>query len=391
MSAGGKKKVWWIAVAAAAVLATILSRAAKDGACIVEAAYPEMGDISTSASAYGRIRPVEEVKISPDVSGEITDIFFDEGDTVKRGDLLLKIKQESYLTAIVRNEASLEGARKALEAQQKEAHLKKLEYERLQRLCESDAGCLAQLEQAEAAFECATARAGECRCQVEAAEAALQASLSELRKTLVYSPMDGVVTSLRIKRGERVVGTATMAGTEMLTIADLDRMETVVSLGENDICNVDIGDRVEIKPDALPGEVLTGHVSKIAYSAAGIVAAGASSDFEVRISIDSRSSKRLLPGMSATVIIHTGSKNNILTVPLQAVFLKDGRETVWKVDDRLQVSSATVSCGIQDFSRTEITGGLSSGDLIVTGPFQAVNKTLTEGARIKLSKDVETH
>ena len=391
MSAGGKKRGWWIAAATLAVLVAAIAGFGKKGVPVVEAAYPAIGQICRSASAYGRIRPVEEVKISPDVSGEITDIYFDEGDTVHRGDLLLKIKQESYLTAIAKNEASLGGARKALEAQQKETYLKQLEYERLQRLCESDACCLAQLEQAQLVFESATARTEECRCQVSAAEATLLAARSELRKTLIYSPMDGIVTSLKVKRGERVVGTATMAGTEMLTIADLDRMETVVSLGENDICSVSIADSVEIKPDALPGEVLAGHISKIASSAAGGTAAGASSDFEVRISIDSQSSKRLLPGMSATVVIHTGSKNNILTVPLQAVVLRQGQETVWKVDDRMQVHSVPVSCGIQDFSRTEITGGITAGDLIVTGPFQAVSKTLTEGAKVKLSKDGTLH
>ena len=174
-----------------------------------------------------------------------------------------------------------------------------------------------------------------------------------------------------------------MAGTEMMTIANLDRMELVVQLGENDICSVKIGDRAEIRPDASPSSVLEGSVQKIAVSSSGGSDYGSTTDFEVRISIDNQDVIRLLPGMSASVSIITGSKNDILTVPLQAVGGKDGRETVWTVDDKGRVRRVDVRCGIQDFNKVEICSGLSESDLVVTGPFQMVNGGLNPGDKVK--------
>lgn len=389
MGAGSRKKWWLAAVAVAVLAAVIIANTGGESALKVDAEHPCRGAITQIASAYGRIRPVDQVKISPDVSGEITDIYFAEGDTVKKGDLLLKIKQETYRSAVIRSQAALGSAIKGRDVAQIEAHLKRLEYDRLQQLYKSDATCLAQLEQAEMAYESAKARAEEAGFQVAAAEASLQTARSELGKTLVYAPMDGIITSLRVKRGERVVGTSTMAGTEMMTIADLGQMEVVVQLGENDICSVSTGDRVDIKPDAFASGTLPGLVNKIASSSVAEGAAGASSDFEVRIAIDSGHLDNLRPGMSATVTIHTGSKNDILTVPLQAVTVRDGREIVWTIDDNMRVHATPVGCGIQDFTKVEITSGLTPGDLIVSGPFQAVSKTLSEADKVKLNNGIK--
>jgi HlyD family secretion protein len=259
-----------------------------------------------------------------------------------------------------------------------------LEHERLERLCEHDAAPAAQLEQAAVELDAARARAEECECQIAVAEAQLEAARSELAKTMVYAPMEGTVTSLMVKPGERVVGTSTMAGTETMTIADLGRMELVVQVGENDIRSIKVEDRARIKPDAAPSTTLEGRVSKIALRATGAGAMNSATDFEVRINIDSQDVISLLPGMSASVVIDTGSKNDILTVPLQAIVIKDGLETVWTVDQRQQVHRRTVECGIQDFGRIEITAGLSEDDLVVAGPYQLINKNLSEGDRVKI-------
>ena len=384
MNAGKKRGVWWIAAAFCVALLTILAGRRGSSAAKVETAVCEKGSITQTASAYGRIRPVRQVKISPDVSGEITDIYFEEGDTVKRGDLLLKIKQESYLMAIARCRAALGSAIKARDAQAGEAHLREIEYQRLTALYENDASCLAQLQQAQIAFETAAARTGECEYRVAAEEASLAAARNELSKTLIYSPMDGIVSSIKVKPGERVVGTSTMAGTEMMTIADLESMEIVVDIGESDIISVSEGDEAQIKPDAAPGIILKGHVSRIAVCAAGDGQTGATTDFEVRISIDPQDVINLLPGMSASVLIVTGSKNDILTVPLQSLVVRDGRETVWMVCDDGRVRPVTVTCGIQDFGLIEICSGLKNGDRVVTGPFQTINKTLKEGDKVKI-------
>ena len=382
-SKNSKRKGWWIAAAAALTTAVALL-ATKDKSASVETVRPTRGDIVQSVSAFGRIRPVKEVKISPDVSGEIMEICFEEGDHVSKGDLLFKIKQDSYLLAIARCEATLGSALRARDAQRCELRLKELEHERLTRLCEHDAAPAAQREQAAMELDATRARAEECECQIAVAEAQLEAARSELAKTLVYAPMEGTVTSLLVKPGERVVGTSTMAGTEMMTIADLGRMELVVQIGENDIRSIAVADRARIKPDAAPSCSLEGSVAKIALRATGAGAFNSATDFEVRISIDNQDIISLLPGMSASVVIDTGSKNDILTVPLQAVVIKDGRETVWTVDQRQQAHLRAVECGIQDFSSIEIVSGLTEDDLVIAGPYQLINKNLSEGDRVKI-------
>lgn len=381
----GKGKVWWIAISAvvAVAIAVISSR---DKTPVVEVRKPALGSITQTASAFGRIQAVDQVTIAPDVSGEITEIYVDEGDTIKKSDLLLTIKQDSYLLAVERGAASLSSVIKARDAQRGEVKLRKLEYERTKKLFDGDAVPLSQLEQARAALETAEAREVEYEYRIAAEEASLKAAESELGKTMVYSPMDGVVTSLRVKKGERVVGTGTMAGTEVMTIADLNRMELVVEIGENDICNVKVGDKAEIKPDASPTHVLNGYVEKIALSASTGGSLGSTTDFKVKISIDYQEFIKLLPGMSASAVIITGSKNDILTVPLQAVTIRDGRETVWAVDERQRVRAVPVVCGIQDFSRVEICSGLDGDDLIVTGPFGLIAGGLSEGDKVKTER-----
>ena len=377
-------KKGWLIIAAVVAAAAVFILTMRRNKLEAETAHPVRGDIVQTVSAFGRIRPVKEVKISPDVSGEIVEICFDEGESVRKGELLFKIKQDSYLLAIARCEATLGSALKARDAQRCELQLKELEYKRLQQLCENDAAPASQLEQAQIELESATARTAECECQIAAAEASLEAARSELDKTMVYAPMAGTVTSLRVKPGERVVGTSTMAGTEMMTIADLGQMELVVQIGENDICNIKVGDSAKIKPDASPATSLEGTVTRIAVCATGGGNVSSATDFEVRISVDSQDVMTLLPGMSASVVIYTGSKNDILTVPLQAIVLNGGRETVWTVDSRQQVSRRTVECGIQDFSKIEITSGLEESDLVVIGPYQLINKTLKERDKISI-------
>lgn len=383
-----KKRGWYITASAAALTAALVLLPSNKGNDVAQTLRPERGQIVQTASAYGRIRAVEEVTISPDVSGEIVELRFEEGDRVNKGDLLFKIKQESYLLAISRCEAALGSTVKARDVQLCERRLKELEYNQLKQLIENDAAPAGQLDQAAIALETATARCEECECQIAVARSQLEAARSEMAKTAVYAPMSGTVTSLRVKSGERVVGTSTMAGTEIMTIADLDRMELVVKVGENDICNIKAGDKAQIKPDSSPDVSLDGQVTKMAVSASRGGAISSATDFEVHISIDSKQVTTLLPGMSASVVIFTGSKNDILTVPLQAIVIDGGKECVWTVDSKQQARLRQVQCGIQDFGRIEICGGLDESDLIVAGPYQLINKTLKEGDRINIGNDI---
>lgn len=383
-----KRRGWSIAAAAAALTTALILLPSNKGNDVAQTLRPERGEIVQTASAYGLISAVEEVTISPDVSGEIVELRFEEGDRVNRGDLLFKIKQESYLLAISRCEAALGSAIKARDVQQCERRLKELEYNQLKQLIENDAAPAGQLDQAAIALETATARCEECECQIAVARSQLEAARSEMAKTAVYAPMSGTVTSLRVKSGERVVGTSTMAGTEIMTIADLDRMELVVKVGENDICNIKAGDKAQIKPDSSPDVSMDGQVTKMAVSASRGGAISSATDFEVHISIDSKQVTTLLPGMSASVVIYTGSKNDILTVPLQAIVIDGGKECVWTVDSKQQARLRQVQCGIQDFGRIEICSGLDESDLIVAGPYQLINKTLREGDKINTGNDI---
>ena len=180
----GKGKVWWIAISAvvAVAIAVISSR---DKTPVVEVRKPALGSITQTASAFGRIQAVDQVTIAPDVSGEITEIYVDEGDTIKKSDLLLTIKQDSYLLAVERGAASLSSVIKARDAQRGEVKLRKLEYERTKKLFDGDAVPLSQLEQARAALETAEAREVEYEYRIAAEEASLKAAESELGKTMV--------------------------------------------------------------------------------------------------------------------------------------------------------------------------------------------------------------
>ena len=377
------------AAAAAAVVLVFATRDRSGDTISVEVAYPVKDSVTEVSSVYGKIRPARMVTISPDVSGEIVKLCFAEGDTVRKGDLLLTIRQDDYLLAVRRAEASLGSATARKEAARVELGLRVEEAARADSLHARNAVSKADLQCAVLAREVAACNMDEAVCQEEMAVAALEEARTQLAKTMVYAPASGVVTRMSVEPGERVVGTNTMSGTEMMTISDLGEMELVVELSESDVCRVKRGNTVRVKVDAAPDTTLYGHVSKIASSAAGALSLSGITNFEARISIDSQDVIRLLPGMSAAAEIITGSKNDILTLPLQSVFVRDGVQAVWTVDRSSTVHLKKVRCGIQDFQRVEILSGPGSDEKVVCAPFSAVNSTLHEGAKVKISNDYE--
>ena len=222
-----------------------------------------------------------------------------------------------------------------------------------------------------------------------------------LTKTVIYSPIDGIISSLSVEKGERVVGTSQMAGTEMLRIADFNMMEVLVDVNENDIIRITKGDTADIDVDAYPGRRFKGVVTQIANSAKNLTAATSAltdvTNFEVRIRLLPASYADLLekdpipfrPGMSASVEIETDRQDNALTVPLQAV---TSEECIFTYDpSTATVSSVKVSTGIQSIENIQITGGLEDADStwIVTGPYSTVNRVLEDG--MKVNADIEKH
>ena len=379
------------AVALAAVLYGILHR---DTGIPVTVSRPSKGLIVEKIPANGKIHPVTEVKISPDVSGEIVELNVDEGDRVSKGDLIIKIRQDVYISLRDRAEASLNST-KAQYQQQKAGFVQaEQNYLRNRQLYGQGAISLQEFQASTAEYEMAREQLKAAEYNIESASASLAEAVENLTKTVIYSPIDGIISSLSVEKGERVVGTSQMAGTEMLRIADFNMMEVLVDVNENDIIRISLNDTADIDVDAYPGRTFRGIVTQIANSAKNLTGTTASvtdvTNFEVKVRILPESYKDLLavdpipfrPGMSASVEIETDRKERVVTVPLQAVtqegfvFLYDSTASC--------VKAVKVTTGIQDIGDIEITSGLPSPDSvwIVTGPYGTVSKMLEDGMKV---------
>ena len=333
--------------------------------------------------ANGKIRPVTEVKISPDVSGEIIELNVDEGDRVRKGDLIIKIRQDVYISLKDRAEASLNSTKAQYRQQKAAFDQAEQNYNRNRDLYEKRAISLQEFEASTAEYGMAAEQLKAAEYNIESATASLSEAEENLIRTVIYSPIDGIISSLSVEKGERVVGTSQMAGTEML-----------VDVNENDIIRITKGDTADIDVDAYPGRTFKGVVTQIANSAKNLTAATSAltdvTNFEVRIRLLPASYADLLendpipfrPGMSASVEIETDRQDNALTVPLQAV---TSEECLFTYDpSTATVSSVKVSTGIQSIEKIQITGGLEEADSlwIVTGPYSTVNRVLEDGMKV---------
>ncbi len=393
-------------------------------------------------TANGKIQPETEVKISPDVSGEIVELHIEEGDEVKEGDLLLKIKPDVYLSALDRMKATLNSSKANLanskaRLSQIEAQFEstKLSYERNKKLWEQKAISQAEWESALSAYqmgkaevEAARENVNAAKFSVKSAEASLNEAQENLTKTTIYAPMNGTISMLNVEKGERVVGTMQMAGTEMLRIANLNKMEVLVEVNENDIIRVSHGDTALIEVDAYLNKIFKGIVTEIANSATSSQQAAISdqvTNFEVKIRILPESYQELIPedkpthypfrpGMSATVDIMTHTENNVLSVPIQAVTTRSdtlGNAGEWieeesgnnfkKKEDKKpkkdekeiqeivflyndgKVFIQPVEIGIQDKNYIQIISGLDEDQEVVTAPYRAISKHLKDSMNVE--------
>jgi HlyD family secretion protein len=387
---------------------------------------PQYRDITEYVTANGKVQPETEVKISPEVSGEIIEINIEEGDNVKKGDLLLRIKPDTYISIKERAEASLNSAKaqyanaKArLEQTRSRFKKAKRDFERNEELWEektiSEAeyeASLSSYEVAEAELEAAKQSVHSARYSVESARASLNEAEENLQKTRIYAPMSGIVSRLNVEVGETVVGTKQMAGTELLRIADLERMEVKVDVNENDIIKVELHDTAEVEIDAYLGRLFKGVVTEIAHSAS---IEGASTDqvtsFDVKIHLLKQSYEELVtsnnpypfrPGLSATVDIMTENKNDILSVPIQAVTTRaSDKKNKEKPDDELQeviftvqadsVKMSLVETGIQDKEYIEIITGTDTTDKVVIAPYRAISRELKSGDLVSVVNKKELY
>jgi len=394
----------------------------------------KINSITETVSASGSIQPEIEVKISPDVPGEIIELHVDEGDSVSVKDLLIKIRPDNFQSALERSmanlnqqKANLASARARLSQAQSEFTRAEKEYKRNKYLYGEKVISDAEIEQAEASHHSAKQDLESAKQNVQASKytvASSQASVNEAQENLsltsVFAPMNGIVSKLSVEKGERVVGTSQMAGTEMLRIADLNRMEVRVDVNENDIIRVSVGDTAIIDVDAYShtGKEFTGVVTQIANTAKDKLSEDAVTEFEVRIRILNESYQDLIektsqspfrPGMTASVDIMTNRKDEILTVPLAAVTTRERDELKMEqgqeeeqeqesrkvngtrnevmevvfVNDNGVAKMTEVKTGISDFDNIEIVEGVEEGMEIVSGPFLTVSKRLKDGDKIK--------
>lgn len=392
-------------------------------------------NITEVVTATGKIQPEVEVKIAPEVSGEIIEIPVREGEVVQRGQLLLRIKPDSYRAQVEAQTAALNGARAASVRNRAELEKAETDYRRVQKLAEGGLISASELNASKTAFDAARAALSGAQFQIEQAEGALRQINEALSKTVIYAPVTGTVSALPARVGERVVGTSQFAGTEVMRIADLDHMEARVNVNENDVVDVKVGDPARITVDAYPDREIRGVVREIASTALTRNAGTQEevTNFEVKISIADRT-LRLRPGMSATADIETATVKNAVAVPIQSVTVRstesdlspeelerrrveqaarekdDNRadvqnETLERQRERAQraklqrvvfvkngetVKMQKVETGIADDTFIEIRSGLKAGDEVVSGSYTAISRRLKDGAKVELEKAGKT-
>ncbi|MFL9481496.1 efflux RND transporter periplasmic adaptor subunit [Chitinophagaceae bacterium LWZ2-11] len=444
------KTLIWIIVSLLILIGVLvgLSKAGvigKDDAIKVTTEKAAVRTITETVNASGKIYPEVEVKISSDVSGEVVELAVEEGDTVKKGQILAKIYPDIYLSqrdqaaaGVTQSQAQVANSNAQLQALKATVDQTEAAYNRQKQLLDDKVISRSEFETAQQAYLSAKANYAATEQSIKANQANVQSAMANLNsadknvtRTTISSSMDGIVSILEVKKGERVVGTAQMTGTEMMRIADLGSITAQVDVGENDIPKVKIGDTALVEVDAYTGRKFKGVVYKIANptnAVSSTTTTTSSTDvtnYKVHIRLLSSDYKDLIvpgksfpfrPGMSASADIQTKTKPSILSVPLNAVTTRDSKGAAKQpakdddkkkdnnTDDKQQktatadagskevvfllqkdgsVKSVEVKVGIQDLNYIEITSGLKDGDEVVTGPYNVVSKSLKDGDKVE--------
>lgn len=388
--------------------------------------------IVQTVSATGKVQPETEVKISPEVAGEIIELPVEDGKAVKKGDLLVKIKPDSYKAIVEQQEAAISSA-KATNLQQKATMIKaEQDLKRAEDMFAKKTISIQEYNAAQAASDVAKNTYESSQHEIERAQAGSSQARDSLAKTTIYSPLDGTITILNSKLGERVVATNQFAGTEVMRVADLTRMQAVVDVNENDVVNVKIGDKATVKIDAYGDRKFKGRVQQIAHSGktTGTGTQEEVTNFEVKIDVD-RENVLLRPGLSCTADIETDLVKDAIAVPLQSVTIRTGESNLSpeEIEKRKQKATAQdkgdnnaefindkmekaaqkeereklqkgvfikngskghwvkVTTGISDDTYMEIKSGIKTGDEVISGSYSAISRKLKEGAKVTYDKE----
>lgn len=419
----------------------------------VETAEAELRTITQIVSASGRIQPETEVIIRPDVSGEIIELNVREGDFIREGDLLLRIKPDIYQARIDELRATLLSQQSRMEEARSNMLQARSEFQKSKQLYEQNLVSETEYSQAKTTYEARQSNLKAAEYQIQSAQAQLRRAEEELQQTVIRAPRDGTISRLSVEEGERVLGNAQMAGTEMMRIARLNQMEVEVDVNENDIVNVSLDDEVDIEVDAYPNRIFEGKVTEIANSAdiSGTGSAEQITNYKVKIRISTphnldsgpedyivqvdepetptrTESPNFKPGMSGTVDIRTNTVVDVVSVPIQAVTVRnfaedediesdtetadsdstsqsdetpealrtnrssqeeDFRKVVFLIDNGV-AKRVEVETGISDNTHIQVLSGVREGEEIVTGNYRILSRELQKGDKIKVNNNSES-
>ena len=378
----------------------------------VQTEKAEKRDITQKVSTTGKIEPEFKVVITPEVTGEIVALPVKEGDKVKKGDLLIKINAKQYIADRESAEATLLSSKSALAMRKAELDRITLDYERVKGLHNKGLASDSEIETAKSNFESIKASYDGAKANVLSTEASLKRVVEQLYKTSIYSPMEGIVTALNVELGERVLGSGFSQGTNIMTVADLNNMESSVEVDENDVVLISIGDTARIKVDAFGDKIFKGLVSEIGNSAisTGLGTQDQVVNFNVKLKLIDLD-KGLRPGMSCNADIETETIKDVVSVPIQSVTAR-GNEMVKKEENddennpappkkengnnkpkeivflvkEGKAKSAEVETGISDDNYIYIKSGLSGGEQVVTGSYKAISRDLNDGSTVRVEE-----
>ncbi|MCX6163163.1 MAG: efflux RND transporter periplasmic adaptor subunit [Ignavibacteriae bacterium] len=418
-----KKKIIWISIIAVILLVIIavVVSGKKEKVIEVQTEKVKRQNIIQVVTATGKVQAETKVVISAEVSGEIVALPFKEGESVKKGELVVKIRPDAYLPRINMENAGIKVAESNLKSQEVNMRKNLLELNRIKELQSKGLASQSDLDNAQANYDAVIAQMNTVRAQVTQQRASLSSVQYDLSKTTINAPMSGTITQLNNELGEKVLGTSYNIGSQILTISDLSSMECQVEVGETDVTLVNIGDTARIQIDAFPDKVFNGYVYEIANTATskGTGTQEEVVNFIVKIRINNEADLDLRPGMSCTVDIEVEKKDNVIAVPIQSVTTREeeglnmisqgekdknvpenlGTVKDEKISKKVKpkeivfitengvAKKKEVKTGISNDTYIEITGGLEEDVEVVKGSFKAINKDLEEDTKVKISNE----
>ena len=438
-----KKLIWIIVTLIVVVIALVMLKKngiiGKEEGIKVTAEKAELRTIIETVNASGKVYPEIEVKVSPDVSGEIVELNVNEGDSVIKGQVLARIYADIYMSqrdqvmaGVNQTKAQLANSQASITGLKAQVDNLKVIYDRQKKLLADKVISRSEFEQAEQNFLTSQANYNAAREGLKSSEASIQSSLAQLQRadkdisrTVITAPMSGIISLMNVKKGERVAGNSFNIGTEMMRVADMRSIEVRVDVGENDIPKVKLGDTAVVEVDAYSNRKFKGLVYKIANPSGNSLTGGASTEvtsYKVHIRLlpasyvdltKSTNGFPFRPGMNASADIQTKTRSNVLSVPLNAVTPRDknasamqdskdkaasdGTNTekksaqdddidlvVFLLQPNQRVKQVKVKTAVQDLNYIEVLGGIKAGDQVITGPYSTVSKTLKDSTLVKV-------